>query len=104
MRRTTMIGLNDIYRLNLGHYTMPAESRLAGQKIVCCAYLVRHPGGIMLFDTGLGTGHPEADAEFGPMVRVPLPSALATAGVRVEDITGVANCHLHLDHCGNNPL
>ena len=99
-----MIGPEDIRRLNLGHYTMPPESRLAGQKIVVCAYLVRHPGGVVLFDTGIGVGHTQADREFGPMLREPLPAALATAGVRTGDITAVANCHLHLDHCGNNPL
>jgi N-acyl homoserine lactone hydrolase len=99
-----MIAPDDIRQLNLGHYTMPAGSRLAGQKIVCCAYLVRYPGGIMLFDTGLGSGHAIAEAEFSPMVRVPLQPALAAAGVRLEDVTAVANCHLHLDHCGSNPL
>jgi N-acyl homoserine lactone hydrolase len=99
-----MIESADIRRLNLGYYTMPAQSRLAGQKIVVCAYLVRYSGGVLLFDTGLGSGHPVADAEFAPMVPVPLRPALAAAGLGATDITAVVNCHLHLDHCGNNPL
>jgi N-acyl homoserine lactone hydrolase len=99
-----MIRPEDIRRLNLGHYTMPPDSRLAGQKIVVCAYLVRHPGGVLLFDTGIGVGHEQADRQFGPMLRVPLRAALATADVQAGDITAVANCHLHLDHCGNNQL
>ena len=36
--------------------------------------------------------------------RVPLREALATAGVDLADLTLVANCHLHFDHCGGNPL
>ena len=99
-----MIEPADIRRLNLGHYTMPPQSRLAGQKIVVCAYLVRYPAGVLLFDTGLASGHAQADAEFAPMIQAPLRPALAAAGVGMSDITAVANCHLHLDHCGNNPL
>jgi glyoxylase-like metal-dependent hydrolase (beta-lactamase superfamily II) len=99
-----MIKPGEIRRLNLGHYTMPPASRLAGQKIVACAYLVRYDGGVLLFDTGLGSGHPQADREFGPMVREPLRPALAAAGLQGAEVTAVANCHLHLDHCGNNPL
>jgi len=99
-----MIEPSDIRRLYLGYYTMPRDSRLAGQKIVACAYLIRYPGGIVLFDTGIGTGHAEAEREFAPMLRRPLRSELASLGLEVGDVSVVANCHLHLDHCGNNPL
>ncbi|HEX4064275.1 MAG TPA: N-acyl homoserine lactonase family protein [Streptosporangiaceae bacterium] len=98
-----MIEPSDIGRIHLGHYTMPPESRLAGQKVVVCAYLVRYPGGVLLFDTGIGTGHAAAEEEFGPMVRRPLPAELAHLGLTVTDVSAVANCHLHLDHCGGNP-
>src|ERR1700735_1301629 len=99
-----MIEPGDIRRLNLGYYTMPSDSRLAGQKIACCAYLVRYPGGLLLFDTGIGVGHAEADSEFGPMLRQPLQAELSRIGLRLSDVSTVANCHLHLDHCGNNQL
>jgi N-acyl homoserine lactone hydrolase len=47
--------------------------------------------------------HPEVDAWYRPR-RVPLLTALANAGVGVEEIDYVVNCHLHFDHCGGNPL
>jgi N-acyl homoserine lactone hydrolase len=99
-----MIELRDIRRIQLGHYTMPAESRLAGQKIVVCAYVVRVTTGYLLFDTGIGRGDAAAEQEFGPIERRPLNSALADLGIEPRDVSVVANCHLHLDHCGGNPL
>ena len=93
----------EIRRLDLGWYTMPAASRLAGQKVVLCAYLIRYPGGLLLFDTGLRHGHAQTDEEFAPVLIRPLTGALAEAGVTLSDITAVANCHLHIDHCGGNP-
>jgi N-acyl homoserine lactone hydrolase len=99
-----MIEPSDIHRIHLGHYTMPPESRLPGQKVVVCAYLVRYPGGMVLFDTGIGAGHAAAEREFSPMCRRPLPGELARLGLAVADVSAVANCHLHLDHCGGNPL
>ncbi|HEY2549590.1 MAG TPA: MBL fold metallo-hydrolase, partial [Streptosporangiaceae bacterium] len=99
-----MIKTSDIIRLSLGHYTMPAGGRLAGQKIAVCAYLVRSPSGLVLFDTGIAEGHAAAEREFGPIRRQSLASALAALNLRPGDITAVANCHLHIDHCGGNPL
>ena len=64
-------------------------------------YLIDHPEGLLLVDTGMGS-HPEVDAWYKPR-RVPLPEALAAAGAKVEDIRYVVNCHLHFDHCGGNP-
>jgi glyoxylase-like metal-dependent hydrolase (beta-lactamase superfamily II) len=99
-----VIAPSDIRRLYLGHYTMPPDSSLPGQKIVACAYLLRLPTGYVLFDTGIGTGHDQAEREFGPIVRRPVRDALAEHGLAPSDITAVANCHLHLDHCGENSL
>jgi N-acyl homoserine lactone hydrolase len=99
-----MIKPDDICRLDLGYYTMPAGSRWPGQKITVCAYLVRSPSGLVLFDTGIAKGHAKAEREFGPIHRRPLISALAELGLRPGDIAAVANCHLHIDHCGGNPL
>jgi N-acyl homoserine lactone hydrolase len=99
-----MIEPGDIQRLLLGYYTMPPDSRLAGQKIVACAYLIRHANGLLLFDTGIGTGHAAAEQEFGPIHRRPLRAELGRLGLEIGDVSAVANCHLHLDHCGGNPL
>jgi N-acyl homoserine lactone hydrolase len=65
-------------------------------------YLIDHPVGVVLVDTGMGS-HPEVDAWYRPR-RVPLPAALATAGLKLGDVDFVVNCHLHFDHCGGNPL
>jgi N-acyl homoserine lactone hydrolase len=94
----------DIRRLTLGHFTLPAESRWAGEKVIVCAYVVRQGGELLLFDTGIAVGHEEAERTFGPIQRRDLRSELAGVGVALEEITVVVNCHLHLDHCGNNPL
>jgi len=67
----------------------------------CLGYLVEHPDGLLLMDTGMGA-HAEVDAHYRPRRRS-LRTALADVGVRVEDVTLVVNCHLHFDHCGGNP-
>ncbi len=67
----------------------------------CLGYVVDHPAGTILFDTGMGF-HPEVDAHYRPR-RVPLAEALAAVGTKIADITIAANCHLHFDHCGGNP-
>ncbi len=46
--------------------------------------------------------HPDVDDHYRPR-RIALPDALHAAGLAVEDLTVVANCHLHFDHCGGNP-
>lgn len=99
-----MIEPADIRRLALGHYTMPADSRSPGEKVVVCAYLIRHHDEVLLFDTGIGIGHAETEHTFGPIHRRELRAELAAAGVHLDQISAVVNCHLHLDHCGNNPL
>jgi N-acyl homoserine lactone hydrolase len=56
---------------------------------------------MLLVDTGMGS-HPDVDAHYRPR-RMAFADALARAGARLDDVTVVANCHLHFDHCGNNP-
>ena len=92
-----------IRRVRFGTIVRPAEETAHG-----CAriealdgFLVPLPGGLLLFDTGIG-GDAETDAHYRP-VRVPLAAALAAAGAQVEDVIAVANCHLHVDHAGGNP-
>jgi N-acyl homoserine lactone hydrolase len=63
--------------------------------------VVVHPQGLVLFDTGIGTD-PEIDQHYRPS-RVALPNALRQAGAHIDEVTVVANCHLHFDHCGGNP-
>ncbi|MEZ0067055.1 N-acyl homoserine lactone hydrolase [Streptacidiphilus sp. MAP12-20] len=93
-----------VRRLDLGYFVRPAEEVGGPQPRVepVLAYLVRRDDGLILFDTGIGDAGPETDAHYRPHRR-PLEAALADAGVRLADISLVANCHLHFDHCGGNP-
>lgn len=97
----------DVLRLDLGWFVRPVEETGTGSPRVepCLAYAVRLDpavGGILLFDTGMGSD-PEVDAHYRPQ-RQPLREALAAHGIRLEEVTHVSNCHLHFDHCGGNPL
>ncbi len=65
------------------------------------AHAVVHPGGVFLFDNGVGFGNADIDATFSPRVR-PIEDCLAEHGIEMADVTGVANCHLHFDHSGQN--
>ena len=93
-----------IRRVDFGYFVRPAAETGTGADRAepCFGYLIDHPDGPLLIDTGMGA-HPEVDAHYRPR-RVALPAALAAAGTTIEDIRLVANCHLHFDHCGGNPL
>jgi glyoxylase-like metal-dependent hydrolase (beta-lactamase superfamily II) len=65
------------------------------------AHAVVHRDGVFLFDTGVGFGNMEVEEAFSPRVR-PIEDALAEHGISLADVTGVANCHLHFDHSGQN--
>ena len=64
---------------------------------------IRHRGGVLLFDTGFGFGNDDFDAYYRVQARG-VPDALAEAGLAVDDVTSVVNCHLHADHAGQNGL
>ncbi|MER8046309.1 MBL fold metallo-hydrolase [Streptomyces sp. NPDC094032] len=80
--------------LDLGYFVRPAEEWGGDhdRQEPVLAYLVRHRGGSLIFDTGLGEGSPETDAHYRPVRRV----------LEVGDVDLVVNCHLHFDHIGGN--
>jgi N-acyl homoserine lactone hydrolase len=96
-------GTPAVRRVDFGYFVRPAEETSSGSSRVepCLGYLVAHPAGLLLMDTGVGR-HPEVEARYRPRRRA-LPAALADAGVRLDEVRLVVNCHLHLDHCGGNP-
>lgn len=100
-----MVASGVIARLALGTFVRPAAETGTGAPRVeiALAYVVRHRDGLLLFDTGIGDADPETEAWYRPH-RTALPDALQTLGLAVADIDLVANCHLHFDHCGGNPL
>lgn len=92
-----------VRRVDFGYFVRPAEETGTGAPRVepCLGYLVEHPEGLLLVDTGMGS-HPEVDAHYRPRRRG-LDCALGAAGARAADVKFLANCHLHFDHCGGNP-
>lgn len=96
-----MLGASDVIRLHMGHFTAPDHLPFAGAAIVVDAFLVRHPRGPLLLDTGIGVGLPDVETTYKP-VRRPLDDVLRDAGVSVGEVRAVANCHMHFDHSGNN--
>lgn len=96
-----MLRARDVVRLHMGHFIAPEHLPIAGAAVVVDAFLVRHPSGPVLLDTGIGVGLPEVETMYRP-VRRPLDDVLRDAGVSVDEIRAVANCHLHFDHSGNN--
>lgn len=78
-------------------------------------YLVVHPKGKLIFDTGIDCrAAQDPVAVLGSRLASTFVMAgaadehiegqLAHVGLRCEDITHVANSHLHFDHCGCNAL
>ena len=71
------------------------------------AYLIVHPKGTLLWDTGLGdrlVGRPASETRvgnFGQTVTRSLVSQLSGVGVRPDDVTYLPLSHLHFDHVGN---
>jgi N-acyl homoserine lactone hydrolase len=93
-----------VRRVDFGYFVRPFSETGTGADRVepVLGYLIDHPAGLLLVDTGMGA-HPEVDAHYRPRRRG-LDEALAGHGVTTGDITAVVNCHLHFDHCGGNPL
>ena len=100
-----MLRATDVIRIHMGHYTVPLDfpraPHLQGAAIVVTSFFLRHPDGPILLDTGFATGHAKAEATFHPVVRL-FDDALQEMGVKTDEVRAIANCHLHVDHSGNN--
>lgn len=65
--------------------------------------VVRRGDDVLLVETGMGNKHSGAVREKSfPGDYGYLLESLASAGLTPEDVTAVANTHLHADHCGWN--
>jgi N-acyl homoserine lactone hydrolase len=65
------------------------------------AFLVHHPDGAIVVDTGIGDGNDLIDALY-PHRSVALIDELHRCGVDERDVQLIVNSHLHFDHCGQN--
>jgi glyoxylase-like metal-dependent hydrolase (beta-lactamase superfamily II) len=92
----------EVVPLQLGHVT-PRAGPFSGRRTLIQAFLIRHPDGAILVDTGVGSGHPGIDKLYHQEL-VPLLGALSDCGYVPSDVVAVINTHLHFDHCGKNEL
>ena len=87
--------------MHVSDVRIPDGDPRAGAPVPIVAFAVTHRDGVFLFDTGIGTGNAEIQEIFEPRT-TPIDQALAAVGIEMADVTGVANCHLHFDHSGQN--
>lgn len=87
--------------MHVSDVLLPKGGPAGGRPFPIVAHAVVHRDGVFLFDTGIGTGNAEVDEMFSPRT-TPIEEALASHGIATADVTGVANCHLHFDHSGQN--
>jgi glyoxylase-like metal-dependent hydrolase (beta-lactamase superfamily II) len=95
------LALEDVIPLHLADLTFPEWHPLRGQTGEIFAFALRHPSGLILYETGIGRGNAEIDDHY-QVVHRSIEAELEAHGHAVADVRLVANSHLHLDHCGNN--
>lgn len=97
------------------HLFFPGEAPGVEMTIPVPAYLVRHPKGTLLVDTGIACGAAadplgmlgERVARLYRLVGAAdenVVDQLARQGVAPAEVTHIACSHLHFDHCGCNAL
>jgi len=110
-----------LYALNCGTLEFdrrsffPDAPRGVAMRVPVPAFLITHPKGKVLFDTGLhADGMRDPEAHYGKGLAAyfkfhcgegeGLAAQLKLLGIAPDDITHVVNSHLHFDHCGCNGL
>ena len=74
-----------VRRVDFGYFVRPPDETGTGMLRVepCLGYLVEHPAGTLLFDTGMGS-HPDVEARYRPR-RQPLAKARNCRGATGPD-------------------
>ena len=75
---------------------------LDGSRWPVHGFVVTHPGGAVLVDTGVGG--PQEALDDWRVVNRTVADALADLDMSPADIGLVINTHLHFDHCGQNAV
>ena len=105
-----------LYAMTCGWMTMPLGDILEGEegmiRIPVPAYLIDHPRGRILFDSGMHeTVATDAKARLGGMAKYfgvdfqasdHVGAQLGRLDLGVEDVDILVNSHLHFDHAGGN--
>jgi N-acyl homoserine lactone hydrolase len=95
---------------DMGMFSDTGEYDGTTGKIADPCFVIMHPKGVLLWDTGLGDGiasHPEGmDPAPGIHMTVPITLAdqLKSLDMTPADVTFVAFSHFHFDHTGNANL
>lgn len=105
-----------LYTLDCGRVEMADTGFLAddgslkgvpGHSVVPC-FVIRHPRGDLIWDTGLpdetAKKTPEPDAAFRFSLKQTLSEQLKRIGLTPSSFTYVSFSHLHFDHAGNGNL
>ncbi len=92
---------SDIVPIHVVDFVYPPTHPLAGQSGMVMAFVVKHPGGLLLVDTGFTQGHPWIDDSYQPRGRN-IRDAIYAAGIDTGEIHALVNTHLHFDHAGQN--
>ncbi len=97
--------LGDVQRVDFGDILTPQDwPGGAGRPLPVHGFVIRHPAGAILVDTGVGD--PRARdfvREWRPVARG-VADALAPLDLAPADVRWVINTHLHWDHCGQNAV
>lgn len=106
----------ELYAMTCGWLTMSLKAMLEGSegkiKVPVPTYLIKHPKGNVLFDTGLNKQvQTDPFGRLGDIAKYyaidfepgeDVAARLLTLGVEPGDIDYLVNSHLHFDHCGGN--
>jgi glyoxylase-like metal-dependent hydrolase (beta-lactamase superfamily II) len=92
---------DDVIPLHVADVTYPATHPLAGQTGPIFAFLIRHPQGLILVDTGIGEGDAWVDDNYLPRAR-PIKDVIFGKREDADAVELVVNTHLHFDHAGQN--
>ncbi len=93
--------LEDVVPIHVADVTYPEAHPLAGTTGPVLAFAVRHPQGLILVDTGVGSGNAWVEEHYRPNGR-PIRDALRTSGLDPSEVRAIVNTHLHFDHAGQN--
>ena len=96
-----LLSVGDIKRLHLADVTLPVGTPQEGEVCPVYGFVVSHPAGAVVVDTGIGEGQPAIEALYRPL-RNPLAEHLSALRIAPADVVLVINTHLHFDHCGGN--
>jgi N-acyl homoserine lactone hydrolase len=92
---------DDVFPLHMADVTYPEGHPLAGTTGPVNAYAIRLPSGLLLVDTGIGSGNDWIDETYQPHGRA-IKDALRGAHLDPDAVRMIINTHLHFDHCGQN--